>query len=49
SREKVLGGLQIGRILFIRIGDNLGYLEIGMLFRPFLKNLGPSEKLLINT
>jgi hypothetical protein len=24
SREKVLGSLQIGRILFIRIGDNLG-------------------------
>jgi hypothetical protein len=26
SREKVLGGLRIGRILFIGIGDNLGYL-----------------------
>jgi hypothetical protein len=24
SREKVLGGLRIGRILFIGIGDNLG-------------------------
>ena len=26
SREKVLGGLRIGRILFTRIGGNLGYL-----------------------
>jgi hypothetical protein len=27
SREKVLGGLRIGRILFTGIGGNLGYLS----------------------
>jgi hypothetical protein len=26
SREKVLGGLRIGRIFFTEIGGNLGYL-----------------------
>jgi hypothetical protein len=28
SREKVLGGLRIGRILFTGIGSNLGYLVL---------------------
>jgi hypothetical protein len=34
SREKVLGGLRIGRILITRLGGNLGYLVFFVLTSP---------------